>query len=154
MEKYILDIFEPLRDYKKENQNELSKTEISQLEFYLKTKEKKIGKYKYSILKNSFGIGKKSTKKMKDLSIIYKFNCNKSDKKIRIFGEKFVLFNKHNCILFIKAKQKKLKEFINCNDLNNFGEIKIRLKFLNIIKTFSSMFDNCSLVGYFIIVNY
>jgi len=148
-----INIFEPFKDYNKDNLNKLLENEIINTNNFSllinKSKEQKIiFKYNqklnqqnilkklYSILINSFGISKNN------MNEIYKFkfikNNKQNKKKLRIFGDKFIQNNKKNCKLIINGKQKELKAFITYKNINYIYSniIKIKLKFLNKIKNF------------------
>ena len=156
-EKNSINIIELFRDYYKENQNKLPKTKLinihnknffliinisNQTEIIFKNKPKKINqkrisKQQFSIIINSFNVYKNN---INEISIIYKFSFkNNNNKKLRIFGNKFIENNNKNCRLIINGKLKKLKAFINYNDMNKTNICKIKIKKLNDINNFSSI---------------
>ena len=46
-------------------------------------------------------------------SMIIRYKIYEKDKKLRLFGEKFVENNKNNCTIIIDGKNQQLLEFIN-----------------------------------------
>ena len=157
-EKNSINIIELFRDYYKENQNKLPETKLinihnkndsliinisKQTEIIFKNKsqkinQKRITKEQFSILINSFNVNKNN---INEISIIYQFKIKRNNEKLRIFGDKFIENNNKNCRLIINGKQKKIKAFINYNDMNNTNICKIKIKNINDIKNFSSMFE-------------
>ena len=141
-EKNYIDIIELFRDYYKKNQNKLPKTKLinihnknfsliinisNQTEIIFKNKPQKINhkiitKQQFSILINSFNVYKNN---INEISIIYQFKIKSNNEKLRIFGDKFIENNNKNCRLIIKGKQKKIKAFINYNDMNKRNICKI-----------------------------
>ena len=45
--------------------------------------------------------------------MIIRYKIYEKDKKLRLFGEKFVENNKNNCTIIIDGKNQQLLEFIN-----------------------------------------
>ena len=123
-EKNSINIIELFRDYYKENQNKLPKTKLinihnknfsliinisNQTEIIFKNKTQKINqerisKKQFPILINSFNVYKNN---INEISIIYQFKIQRNNKKLRIFGDKFIENNNKNCRLIKNRKQKK-----------------------------------------------
>ena len=80
-----------------------------------------------------------SSMKLNSMTIRYKIY--KEDKKLRLFGEKFVKNNKNNCIIIIDGKNQQLLEYINIDEeMRKKGYIEIQLKEINTITNMSHMF--------------
>ena len=78
-----------------------------------------------------------------EIQIIYKIN--KYDKKIKLFGEKFVENNKYHCNIKYGNKLYNLIEYFNISNNNNQKDkLEIRLTGIKNIINASYMFDNCS----------
>ena len=66
-------------------------------------------------------------------------------KKIRIFGQDFVYNNIYKCKIIYKNKEYELDEYINNIDFNynNKDEFKLKLRGINNVTDFYSMFCEC-----------
>ena len=83
------------------------------------------------------------------IDLIYKPVEKKSnEKKVRIFGEDFVRYNKDKCKIRYKDEEYDLKEYFNDIDINynNKDMIKFKLTGVNRIKDMSWMFYKCDLI--------
>ena len=78
---------------------------------------------------------------MNEINIIYKIKNN--DKKVKIFGQKFIKNNKDNCQIIYEDKQYEINEYFNIPD-NIKDELKIKLKGINAIINMSCLFYKCS----------
>ena len=77
--------------------------------------------------------------------MIIKYNINKDDNKINIFGSDFVKNNKDNCYILIDNQKYDLCEYfkLNNNHKNN-NILQIQLIETKSITNMSYMFNNCS----------
>ena len=75
--------------------------------------------------------------------IIIKYNINKNDEKIKIFGEKFVENNKDKCNIIYKEKKYELSEYFDIQD-NNDKTLEIKLIVIKNITDMEQMFHKCS----------
>ena len=160
-EQNFLSLFELFTDYNKKNENQLSvfnkifynnnnffsiinKAKQIKIKFKsnIKLNPQKIEEKELSMLINSFGNYKNN---IQEISIIYTFTKN-NNKKLRIFGDKFVENNKKKCRLIINGEQKKMQAFISCKEIDYKNRFKIRINNINDnnIRSFSRMFDKCS----------
>ena len=110
--------------------------------------------YQQMIYKNILKDNKKDLKKDEIIEdgvnnndeIIYKIN--KNEKKVKIFGEKFVKNNSDKIEILYKNKTIKLTEELKIEDEEdnnlNYRLIKIKLKGINNVTNMSYMFDGCS----------
>ena len=58
--------------------------------------------------------------------MIIRYKIYEKDKKLRLFGEKFVENNKNNCTIIIDGKNQQLLEFINIDEkMRKKGYIEI-----------------------------
>ena len=75
---------------------------------------------------------------------IIKYKINENDKKIKIFGQKFVVNNWDNCRIIYKDQECKLCEYIELENLKNRDKIlEIKLKVVRELKDISYMFADC-----------
>ena len=63
--------------------------------------------------------------KIKQYTLIYRIN--KNDKKVKLFGKKFVEKNKENYCLIINSEMVNLCEFYNIKDENKTNNLKVIL---------------------------
>ena len=83
--------------------------------------------------------------------IIIRYEINKDDKKIRIFGDKFVENNigfwpwSNKCKIIYKNNEMNLQSFLELNDYNNNkdGILEIKLKGISYLTDISYMFYKC-----------
>ena len=75
--------------------------------------------------------------------LIMKYNVNKNDKNITIFGSEFVKNNKYLCKIIYKDEEYELTDNFKI-DKTNSNILEIKLKGLNYINDLSYMFYNCS----------
>ena len=103
-------------------------------------KEKKCDKIifiKYFI--NEFDIKIKKRQKLNEINIYYKININ--DKKLKLFGRKFIENNKDNGIMIIEGKEKEISEYIDIDDnLKNKEILHIKFKEIKRITNMSYIF--------------
>ena len=94
-------------------------------------------------VKNSFNMLK--SKNYKILKLVYDIKDKNKD-KIRIFGKKFVKFNKKKCNIIYKNKLIELKEYYNefSDNYNTKGLIRFKLKIIHDSINMSSMFKGCT----------
>jgi len=78
-------------------------------------------------------------------SIDIKYKVEKSKSKLKLFGDKFVNNNIHNCKIIIYGKEYGLCKDINISDFNydNSGVISIKLEGIKYITNMSYMFHKC-----------
>ena len=70
------------------------------------------------------------------------YQKDKDTIETKIFGKKFVQFNKNKGIIIIKNKQKKLEEKLETNQKENY--VSVKLKLLENIVDLNSMFKGCT----------
>ena len=79
-----------------------------------------------------------------ELTIIYKIN--NSDKRIKLFGKKFIENNKKNCKIIIDNKEQEIIEYIDINKkMKMKNELEIKLKEIKTITNLSYMFGDICL---------
>ena len=80
-----------------------------------------------------------------------KYKINKKDKKVKIFGDEFVLNNESKCKIIIDDNESELKSEININDIKNYNinqnEITVILKDVDKITNMNYAFKNTSLTS-------
>ena len=90
-------------------------------------------------------------KKCKKIELKIRY-INKEEKKIRLFGDKFIDNNKNNCKIYYNGKEYELETFIMKQNFTKTLEIKLRV--YKDITNMSYMFSDCnSLVSLFNISN-
>ena len=100
-------VYNLLKDYIKENQNErfnsfsmINKIKLIKISF--NNKKQILNQKEVLLLLNSLG---NCENRIKEINVIY--HNNKIDRKLRIFGKNFIKNNKQNFSLIIKRKKKK-----------------------------------------------
>ena len=83
------------------------------------------------------------TKKESEKIIIAKYKIEK-EKKIRIFGDKFVNNNKNNFQMIINGNIYELNSFYNIKNEKENEILQIKLKQIKDINNISYMFNGCS----------
>ena len=97
---------------------------------------------------NTINLFNKATEKNKTKNII-KYKIKKGDKKVKIFGNKFVKNNINNCKIIYEKKEYDLMQYFDINDYKMDNNIlKIELKIINKITDMSYMFDSCETLLY------
>ena len=83
-----------------------------------------------------------SNEKINEITIIYNIN---NQKKIKIFGSKFVKNNKNKCKIIYNNITKEITEYININD-NEIKQQTISIKLIDIsnVTDMSYMFYYCN----------
>ena len=100
--------------------------------------ENKIANTKINKIENKI---KDINKNLNELTIIYKID--KNDKRIKLFGEKFIENNKNNCKIIIDNKEEEIIEYININEeMKKRDKLEIKLKEIKTITNMSYMFGD------------
>ena len=79
-----------------------------------------------------------------EINIVYKINENKTNEKIKIFGEKFVEKNKNISKIIIDGKERELVSFIEYDNKNHNKKLQIKLKISDKVNNLNYMFYNCT----------
>ena len=74
--------------------------------------------------------------------IIIKYKIN-DEKRIKLFGYKFIDNNINNCKLIINSEEKEIIEYLDIEDNKNKNIIEIQLKVINPLINISCMFSDC-----------
>ena len=97
--------------------------------------DKKYNEFLPRILKVYNGISKN------EIDLVY--NIPNNEKKIKIFGSKFVDNNKNLCKIIYNNKEYDLSEYFNCQNVKE-NILRIKLKGINNINNLDCMFERCS----------
>ena len=73
-----------------------------------------------------------------------KYQINENDKKIKIFGNNFVINNKDKCKLMFEDSQYILMPYFEVNILKNKKVLELKLEIIDEILDLSYMFYECS----------
>ena len=78
------------------------------------------------------------------------YNIKNDEKKIHIFGGKFVENNKDKCKIIFNRKEYELNEYFDIKDYTNnrSNKLQIKLKYNNNIIDMSHMFNDCTSLSY------
>ena len=75
--------------------------------------------------------------------ITIKYQVDRNETKLKIFGEDFVNNNMNNFVIIYNSKQYDLTEYFEIKLMSNSDIFKIKLKQINEVTNLSEMFDNC-----------
>ena len=85
------------------------------------------------------------------ITAIYKID--KSDDKIKIFGENFVKNNKDKCFMIYEDQQLEISEYLETKNLKDKEKLEIKITGLGEITDISYLFDLNELVIFLLVLN-
>ena len=92
----------------------------------------------FNQMNNNIFILKKKKPKLNEITIIYKI---KGERRIKLFGKKFIENNKNNCQIKIENKVQEITEYLNINEeMRKKKQLEIKLKEIKTITNMSYMF--------------